>query len=127
MVLGIGHDLVHVPRMARVIARWDDAFLDKVFSRSEQAYCSRFADSAPHFAARFAAKEALYKALSRGRALGLGFGDVEVRRVGPAPVLALSSRAQELLEQAHVVATHLSLSHEHEYASAFVILEGAGE
>lgn len=125
MIIGIGHDLVHVPRVARLLARWDRRFLDRVFSPAEQAYCRRFVDPAPSFAARFAAKEAFYKALSRGKPLGLWFRDAEVvHDVGKALGLLLSERAAELAREAGVVQSHLSLTHDGDHASAFVVLEG---
>ena len=65
-VLGIGVDLTQMPRMRRVVARWDERFLQRVFTEQEIAYCRRRRDPIPHFAARFAAKEATLKALGTG-------------------------------------------------------------
>ena len=126
MILGVGHDLVHVPRLARLLQRWDQRFLDRVFSPAEQAYCRKFHDPAPSFAARFAAKEAFYKALSCGRSLPLWFRDAEVvHEVGAALRLEISPRAKELADTAGVRYMHLSLTHDGEYASAIVVLESA--
>jgi holo-[acyl-carrier protein] synthase len=124
MIVGIGCDLVHVPRVARLLQRWDQRFLDRVFSPAEQAYCRRFLDPAPSFAARFAAKEAFYKAISRGNTLSLWFRDAEVvHEVGRVLRLELSPRAQELASAAGVSRTHLTLTHDGEYAGAYVVLE----
>ena len=65
-VRGIGVDLVRIPRMRDVIARWDERFLTRVFTDGEIAYCRGRRDPIPHFAARFAAKEAALKALGTG-------------------------------------------------------------
>lgn len=124
MIVGIGQDIVHVPRIARLLRRWDQRFVDRVFSPGEQVYCRRFRDPAPHLAARFAAKEAFYKALSSGRALPLWFRDAEVvHRHGQVLKLELSLRARELARQAGVSRSHVSLSHDGDYATACVVLE----
>lgn len=117
VILGVGHDLVHVPRLRRILDSRGQRFLDRCFSPEEQAYCFRFRDPAPHFAVRFAAKEAFYKAASRGRPIGLWFRDAEVVA---GPTLALSTRAGELVGHARV---HMSLTHDGDYASAVVVLE----
>ena len=125
MIVGIGQDLVHVPRLARLLQRWDQRFLDRVFSPAEQAYCHRFHDPAPSYAARFAAKEAFYKALAGGRSLPLWFRDAEVvHDVNTALRLQMSDRARAIAEEAGVRTIHVSLTHDGEYASAVVLLEG---
>ena len=63
---GIGVDLAQIPRLRRVVERWDDRFLRRVFTEAEIAYCRRRRDPIPHLAARFAAKEATLKALGTG-------------------------------------------------------------
>src|SRR5260370_33071267 len=95
-VLGIGVDLTQMPRMRRVVARWDERFLQRVFTEAEIAYCRRRRDPIPHFAARFAAKEATLQALGTGLRMGVNWRDVEVRRErGRAPTTTLhgTSRA----------------------------------
>src|SRR2546422_56880 len=83
---GIGVDLVNIPRMRDVIDRWRDRFLQRVFTEAEIAYCRARRDPVPHFAARFAAKEAGLKALGTGLRLGVSWRELEVRRErGPAP------------------------------------------
>jgi len=79
-VLGIGVDLTQMPRMRRVVARWDERFLQRVFTEEEIAYCRRRRDPIPHFAARFAAKEATLKALGTGLRMGVNWRELEVRR-----------------------------------------------
>src|SRR5216117_4246293 len=92
---GIGVDLVNIPRMRDVIDRWQDRFLQRVFTEQEIAYCRARRDPVPHFAARFAAKEAGLKALGTGLRLGVSWRELEVRRErGQAPTLVLS-RSEE--------------------------------
>src|SRR5258708_23782454 len=96
-VHGIGVDLVRIPRMRDVIARWDERFLRRVFTEGEIAYCRARRDPVPHFAARFAAKEAATKALGTGLSLGVRWRDLEVHRArGQAPRLVLHGRARQL-------------------------------
>src|SRR5438034_1834465 len=96
-VNGIGVDLVNIPRMRDVIDRWQDRFLRRVFTEAEIAYCRARRDPVPHFAARFAAKEAGLKALGTGLRLGMSWLELEVRRerVGP-PTLLLFGRARDV-------------------------------
>ena len=83
--------------MREVIARWDERFLRRVFTDGEIAYCRARRDPVPHFAARFAAKEAALKALGTGLSLGVKWRELEVRRErGQAPSLVLSGRSQEI-------------------------------
>ena len=96
-VLGIGVDLTQMPRMRRVVARWDERFLQRVFTEQEIAYCRRRRDPIPHFAARFAAKEATLKALGTGLRMGVNWRELEVRRErGQAPTMTLSGRSREI-------------------------------
>jgi holo-[acyl-carrier protein] synthase len=128
VILGIGHDIVHIPRFASVLDKWGQRFLDRLFTAEEQRYCLAMHEPARHFAARFAAKEAFYKALSRGRQFSLGFLEAWVSHVvGVELRLVLSPKALTLAQQAGVgIGTvHLSLSHDGDYASAFVVLESA--
>jgi len=124
VILGIGQDLVHVPRMAALVGKWGQRFLDRVFTAGEQAYCRARQDPAPHLAARFAAKEAFYKAIARGRELPLYFRDAEVVHEPRAGLsLRLSEKAQRIAAEAGVGAVHLTLTHDGEYAAAVVVLE----
>src|SRR2546428_9063655 len=92
---GIGVDLVNIPRMRDVIDRWRDRFLQRVFTEAEIAYCRARRDPVPHFAARFAAKEAGLKALGTGPQLGVRRPELEVRRERTqAPTLVLSGKSR---------------------------------
>src|SRR3989442_13216047 len=120
---GIGVDLVNIPRMRDVIDRWQDRFLQRVFTEGEIAYCRARRDPVPHFAARFAAKEAALKALGTGLRLGVSWRELEVRRErGEAPTLVLTGRSRELGLARGGGRVPLTLSPEGEYAAAPAML-----
>jgi holo-[acyl-carrier protein] synthase len=122
-VRGIGIDVVHIARMREVLDRWKDRFLHRVFTEAEIAYCQERRDPVPHFAARFAAKEAGLKALGTGLSLGIHWRELEVRRpAGQAPVLVLSGRAQEVGRTRGGRRMLLALTHDGDYALAQAML-----
>ncbi|MGA2263680.1 MAG: holo-ACP synthase [Acidobacteriota bacterium] len=124
MIVGIGIDIVDIRRLRGALERQGDRFLKRVFTSVEQDYCRAHRDPAPSFAARFAAKEAVFKALGTGWAGGVTWLDAEVRREARgSPKLALSGKAEEISKALGVQAIHLSLSHSEETAVAMVILE----
>jgi holo-[acyl-carrier protein] synthase len=121
--LGIGIDLVRIDRMREVIARWDERFVRRVFTEGEIAYCRSRRDPVPHFAARFAAKEAATKALGTGLSLGVRWRDLEVcRERGQAPHLVLHGRARELVLARGGRHMLLALTHDGDYAVAHAML-----
>jgi len=122
-VRGIGVDLVRIPRMRDVIGRWDDRFLRRVFTDAEIAYCRARRDPVPHFAARFAAKEAALKALGTGLRLGVRWRELEVRRErGQAPMLVLSGRSREIGLARGGRRMLVTLTHDGDYALAQAML-----
>ena len=124
MILGTGVDIVEIPRFRKVMDRLKDRFLLRVFTEGERQYCNAHRDPAPHFAARFAAKEALFKALGTGWAQGVTWLDVEVQRERKdAPTMALYGQALTLSAAKGARTVHLSLSHSDHWAVALVILE----
>ena len=122
-VLGVGIDQIEVSRIHDSLAQHRDHFITKVFSSEEQAYCQDKADSAPFFAARFAAKEATAKSLGTGIGAEFGWLDAEVRH-GKAgePILHFSDRGLELLKSKGANQALISLTHLESVASAIVIL-----
>jgi holo-[acyl-carrier protein] synthase len=124
MIVGIGVDIVGIERMRRALERQGERFIRRLFTAAEQEYCRAHRDAAPYYAARFAAKEALLKALGTGWTQGVTWLDVEVRRneMG-APKLMLRGRAEEVCRSLGTGSIHISLSHSEESAVAFVILE----
>jgi len=117
-ILGIGVDLVEVERVASSVSRYGQRFLRRVFTPAEQSYCFRKAHPFEHLAARFAAKEAVMKALGTGWIAKTSFREVEVVRAeGAAPTIVLSRRMRELLP-AGPIRFWLSISHTEHYAVA---------
>jgi len=122
-VRGIGVDAVDVDRFRRVIER-RPALLQRLFTDSEQAYARAGRDPGPRLAARFAAKEAVLKALGVGIGAA-GFRDIEVVRAeGGQPGLALWGRAESLAARRGVRRWHVSLTHTDTVAVASVLAEG---
>jgi holo-[acyl-carrier protein] synthase len=122
MIAGLGLDVVEVARIDRLLAGpLGERLLSRVFSAAERAYCDDHpAARALHYAGRFAAKEALVKALAAPS--GLTWQDMEVVSDGP-PRFRTQGRCAEVLQERRVVAVHLSLSHDGGMAVAAVILE----
>jgi holo-[acyl-carrier protein] synthase len=124
MIIGTGVDLVEILRFRKVMERLKDRFLSRVFTPVEQQFCKQHRDPVPHFAVRFAAKEALFKALGTGWAKGVTWLDVEVQRERQdAPKIILHGEAQRLSNELGVQRVHLSLTHSDNCAIAMVILE----
>jgi holo-[acyl-carrier protein] synthase len=111
----VGVDIVEVPRIARLIRR--KRFLDRVFTAREIAYCRDKKNAAQHFAVRFAAKEAVYKALGRE---GVDHKDISVKNDARGkPSVVLSASLKKLERR-----LSLSLSHTKEHAVAFALFAG---
>lgn len=122
-VRGIGIDLVPIPRMRDIMARWQERFLTRVFTADEIAYCRARKDPVPHFAARFAAKEAALKALGTGLRLGVRWRELEVRRErGGPPMLVLRGRSREIARARGGDRMLLALTHDGDYAIAQAML-----
>lgn len=124
MIYGIGIDIVQISRIEKVLRRWGDRFLKRVFTEAEIKYCQQKVTSHSRFALRFAAKEAFSKALGLGFSGGLRFRDVEVVRLSNGrPCFRLHDRASELWESCGLKNSFLSLSDNGAYAVAVVVLE----
>ena len=115
MILGLGVDLVPVSRLKG--ARKD--FLERVFTPAERAYCRAWKDPAERLAARFAAKEAVMKALGTGWAKGISWKDIE--SVGTR--LRVKGKAAQIAKSKGIVRWHLSISHAGGFAIAVAIAE----
>jgi len=119
-VLGLGVDIVEIERMAAALSR-RPRLKERIFSAEERRYCDRRARPEVHYALRFAAKEAVLKALGTGFA-GMRFCDVEVmREANGRPVPKLSGRAAERAQELGVIEMHLSLSFTHSTAVASAV------
>jgi holo-[acyl-carrier protein] synthase len=124
MIIGTGVDIVSVGRVRLILERQKARFIERVFTPEEQEYCNAHRDPALHYAVRFAAKEALLKALGTGWSSGIRWVDVEVRREeGKAPVLRIHGEAARIAAEMGVRAIHVSLSHSDENAVATIVLE----
>jgi holo-[acyl-carrier protein] synthase len=125
MIVAIGIDLVEITRIEDVFARRGERFRARVFTEGEISYCERRASRFASYAARFAAKEAVMKALGTGWSEGVGWTDVEVvSEPSGAPVLHLHKRALERMHEIGATKAHISLTHSGDLAIAQVILEG---
>ena len=124
MILGIGLDLVDIPRLERVLERHRGRAHERLFTPGEVEYCSSTSRPGQSFAARFAAKEAFFKAVRTGWGQGVNWTEVEVvSAASGAPELRLSGGAREVADRLGVRRAHLSLTHSGETAAAFLILE----
>ncbi|HEX8090989.1 MAG TPA: holo-ACP synthase [Blastocatellia bacterium] len=124
MIVAIGIDIVEVARVEEIFARRGDRFRDRVFTRGEIAYCEGRASRVESYAARFAAKEAVMKALGTGWGGGVGWQDIEV--VSPdtgAPSIQLHRHALERMSAMGARKAHISLTHSRGVAMAQIILE----
>jgi holo-[acyl-carrier protein] synthase len=123
MIRGSGVDIVEVARVERAVARWGDAFLGRVFTAGERAHAGSAPVAAQRLAGRFAAKEAVMKAL------GLGWGSMAFREIEIAtdargkPMVQLSGRAAEVAERLGVGAWSVSISHTRRLAIAHALAE----
>ncbi len=123
MIFGIGTDIIEVARMEKHLKNTDQ-LLQKLFTAAEQAYAETKAFKYQHYAARFAAKEAFFKALGTGYRYGMAFHEIEVinDELGK-PVITVHGKVKEYLENQKVKHIHLTISHVKEMANAFVVLE----
>lgn len=125
--VGLGVDIVEIERMRRILTR-TPSFARRVFSEAERAYCDAKANPEVHYATRFAAKEAVVKALGTGFSEGIGVRDIEVRRTTKGrPYVVLTGRAREVAREQGVREMPLSLSftHTEAVACAMAITEDA--
>ena len=114
----VGIDIIEIERIKLTFSRYPRRFLDKIYTPGEQAYCR---GRAPQLASRFAAKEAVMKALGTG-VRGVGWRDIEVQRKrGRAPEIVLHNRAKARAEKMGIVRIAISLSHSREFAIASVV------
>ena len=123
-IVGIGTDLIEVGRIAEMMERHGERFVERIFTKDEIEYCQRRKRSSMHFAGRFAVKEAVFKALGTGWNHGVGWQQVEtLSEESGKPVVGLSGRAAEVAKELKVRSVHVSISHTNEQAVAYVILE----
>ncbi len=121
-VVGIGNDIVECLRIAQMIERHGELFISRVYTSHEIDYCSTRKAATQHYAGRWAAKEAVLKALGTGWIRGITWRDVEVRnRQGGKPTIALAGGARELCEKLGIGEMQVSISHCRTHATAVAI------
>lgn len=124
MIYGIGIDLVENDRIEKIIQKWGDKFLSRVFSAREIDYCGRHTQASLHYGARFAVKESFLKAIGTGLGRGVKLLEIEVvNEENGKPEIELSGGAREYIVKAGIDKIHLSITHTKNYASAMVLLE----
>ena len=124
-IFGIGIDVVEVERIARAIRDGGDKFTGRVFTAAERAYCQAQARPELHYAARFAAKEAVAKAFGTGIGENLAWLDMEVvRGEQGAPRLVLGGAGKEFAARHGIREVLISLSHAQAYAAANAVAVG---
>ena len=124
MIKGIGIDSVELDRVARICREYGGRFLQKIYTENEREYFDRWRDPVPGIAGRFAAKEAVMKALATGWNRGVRWSDVEIMRseIGK-PVVKLHGRAAAVFEELGARTAHCTITHTKTLAMAVVILE----
>jgi holo-[acyl-carrier protein] synthase len=124
-IFGLGLDLVETARIARSLEKFGDRFLQRVFCEGEIAYCQSMKNPYPHFAARWAAKEAVSKTFGTGIGKAVGWKEIEVcRKESGEPYCVLHGGAKELAAKMGVRGVLISLSHTEHYAAANAVLVG---
>jgi len=126
MILGIGVDIIEPGRIAESIERHGERFLERTFTDREIAYCKGRKRAVEHYAARWAAKEAVAKALGTGFDRSVGWKDIEVVKEDTgATTVVLHGDAKTVAKRLGVGKIHLSLSHTEQSAAAMVVIEAS--
>jgi holo-[acyl-carrier protein] synthase len=121
MIRGIGIDIEETGRVRDMMSRYENNFLERIFTHQEIQYCQGKSDPPVHFTARFAAKEAFSKAIGTGWRGSFRWKDIEIENdaLGKPAIILYN----EALEQFSACAVHVTLSHSASYAVAFVVIE----
>jgi holo-[acyl-carrier protein] synthase len=124
VIFGVGIDLVEMERFKAAVARQGDRFLQKLFTPQERRYCEGRWNRIAHYTARFAAKEAVLKALGTGWSGGIRWTDVEVTRAGTGSVaVRLTGEAKKAAAKRKIRRLHLNITHAQTHAAAVAIAE----
>jgi holo-[acyl-carrier protein] synthase len=132
VIIGIGSDLSDIRRVSDTLARFGERFTNRIFTEIERTRSERKPDKASSYAKRFAAKEACAKALGTGMRAGVFWRDMGVVNMRSGqPTMALTggaaARLVKMTPPGHKAVIHLSLTDDHPYAQAFVIIEAVPE
>lgn len=121
-IVGLGTDIVEIVRIGRMIERHGELFLQRVYTEEEIRYCQRRKECYPHFAGRWAAKEAVMKTLGTGWTKGVGWQDIEVCSAKSGqPSIAIHGSAREYARQLGIDEVLISISHCRAYATATAV------
>ena len=122
-IIGIGFDMVEVPRMGSVLSRWGSRFEERVFTARELTYCKSRKNCVQGLACRFAAKEAVFKALGTGWQGGVGWTDIEIANDDMGkPSIILRGKTEQLSRQLGVRNIFVSMTNTKDYGAAQVVL-----
>ncbi|MDD5569877.1 MAG: holo-ACP synthase [Bacteroidales bacterium] len=123
MILGTGIDIIEVERVENQISK-SDGFRESIFTKREIKYCESKKNKAQHYAARFAAKEAFFKAIGTGWRDGLAFIEIEIKNneLGK-PEIILHGKTKKFSEKQLIKNIHVSLSHIKNFVTAIITLE----
>jgi len=132
VIIGLGSDLADIRRIEKTLERFGERFVKRIFTDIEVRRSERKPDRAASYAKRFAAKEACSKALGTGFRRGVFWRDMGVANMpSGAPTMALTNgalkRLQEITPAGHRAVVHVTLTDDHPYAQAFVIIEAVPE
>ena len=121
MVIGIGIDIIEIDRIKESIEKYGEKFLNKIYTPIEIDYCNQKVNKFQHFAARFAAKEAIYKALATGWQKDLYWQDIEIEN-GPTgmPIVRLNGKLKKFLSDDKEL--KISISHSNNYVTSVAII-----
>jgi holo-[acyl-carrier protein] synthase len=122
MIYGIGIDIIKIERMKIAVSRWNRKFLERIFTENEILYAYKKKDPYLSLSVRFAAKEALIKAI--GISIPLSLKEIEIlNHEDGRPFINVTGRLRTFFDNNTITCTHVSLSHEQEYGVACVVLE----
>jgi holo-[acyl-carrier protein] synthase len=125
MIVGIGTDIVRISRVRRLAERFPRRIRGKIYTPDELSFCLSRTDAAPSLAGRFAAKDAVLKALGTGWGRGARFIDIEIISTADgAPVIHLRGKTAEIAENRGITGWHVSISHDGDMALAVAVAEG---
>ena len=124
MIAGIGIDLIEVGRIREAIEKYGERFLRRIFTPVEIEYCSTKKNAALHYAGRFAAKEAAFKAMERGWGGDISWKEIEIyNEPSGAPRVVFYGKALERIQELKISGAHVTISHIEHHATAAVVLE----
>lgn len=124
MIFGIGIDLVEVDRLQKSVEKFGERFVNRLFTDNEIKYCQTKSNSYQHYTVRFAAKEALLKAIGTGLSAGMSWHQIEIMNDAQGkPSMITHGYCQKMLQKLAIKNLVLSLSHSRHYGIAVVILE----